>query len=468
MRKTLKAIKGKAHSYGKYIIAGLTILLFLSVIRASIFSDISEDKKIWFEISFILLAAILAEFLVEYLKQPMVMILLALGVIISPSAISLASPYISSALIYVFSSLGLQISVAQTIPHLVPTEGFIKIFAQLGAIFLLFKVGLHSEISKIFNKRNFFVAFLGVILPFAAGYYYAVSMGHGFNYAMFLGAALTATSVGVTVAVLQEFKVLHEEFAKIILGAAVIDDILSLLALSLVQNFPAGLDLQSLAPLGSVILAASIFVIGGIRLGQYIVSKYFDRSIEEGLISNATFLGMLVYVLSYAYVAEFIGLSAIVGAFLAGVTLNYSKSIDRIVELFYPLEAFFTPIFFISLGMLIDIKALVENLMPILVITLIAVATKVIGCGLATKLAKGNMRDSLVVGIGMIPRGEVALIIALIGLTATTQSGQTILSSKEYALIASMAFLTTMITPPILQKALEYAGYKIGNKRISL
>jgi Kef-type K+ transport system membrane component KefB len=459
MKKAINKIKDKTKTYGRMLILALAVLLFISVIRQSIFSDVPEEKKIWFEISFILLLAVSAELLVSYLKQPMVMILLVFGIIISPSAISVVSPYLSAALVSFFSIIGLKVSVADTLPHLVPSEGFIKIFAQLGSIFLLFKVGLHSEIGKIFNARNFFVALLGVIVPFLAGYYYATLTGGGFIYAMFLGAALTATSVGVTVAVLEEFGVMHREFAKIILGAAVIDDILSLLVLSLVENFPSEFTVQTLAPFAWIIAVAAVYVIGGIRLGQYIVSKFFDKISSEERIDNATFLSMLAYLLAYAYVAEFIGLSAIVGAFIAGVTLNYSRSVHKIFDLFYPLEAFFTPIFFISLGMLVDVIALSENLYLIGIVTLIAVATKIVGCGFAAKVTGGSLKDSLIVGVGMVPRGEVALIIGLIGITATTSTGETILSSREYAVIASMAFLTTVIIPFMLQKVLHYGGY---------
>jgi Kef-type K+ transport system membrane component KefB len=252
----------------------------------------------------------------------------------------------------------------------------------------------------------------------------------------------------------------------VILGAAVIDDILGLLALSLVKNVPSGtLDLDTLGPFVSVLVASTLFIIGGIVLGRRIVSRYFNEPAKDGAIGNAAFLGMLVYVLSYSYVAEYIGLSAIVGAFLAGVTLNYSKSVHNISGTFYPLEAFFTPIFFISLGMLVDIKALADNLLPILAITLIAVVTKAVGCGLATRFAGGSQKDSIVVGIGMIPRGEVALIIGLIGLTSTVQGGGTILTATEYSMIASMAFLTTLITPVMLQKAMEYGGYAVRSHR---
>jgi len=432
----------------------------------NIYSSVTpESQKIWFEISFILLAAISAELLVSYVKQPAVMVLLVLGIIISPSAVSAIYPVIASVASPIFSALGFYVPLADYIPHLVPTEegSFVSIFAKLGSIFLLFGVGLHSEISKIFNKRNFLVAFAGVVFPFIGGYAYAVMAGHNFAYSMFLGAALTATSVGVTVAVLQEFRVLDKEFSKVVLGAAVIDDILGLLVLSLVKNMPAnpsGLDAATVYPFLMVLALAFVYVVGGIKMGQYLVKRLFDREEPDGKLSKTTFLGVLVYLLSYSYVAEIIGLSAIVGAFLAGITLNYSRIIHKIVELFYPLEALFTPIFFVSLGMYVDIQALFTSLAPILVISSIAVATKIIACGFATKVTGGNLKDSLIVGIGMVPRGEVALIIGFYGLTTLSASGEPILTASEYAVIASMSFLTTVIIPPMLQKALAYGGYR--------
>ncbi|MFH1780287.1 MAG: cation:proton antiporter [Candidatus Micrarchaeota archaeon] len=453
MKTNLKFIAG-------WIALGLILLLILSILRASFFSEVVEEKRIWFELSFLLLAAVMAELLVVRLKQPTVMILLVLGIVISPSAITLIVPVFYSIASFLAGLVGASL-VFKEIPHLVDSDGVIQVFAQLGAILLLFKIGLHSEIKEIFNVRNFVVGILGIIIPFTAGFYYASFMGHGFAYAMFLGAALTATSVGVTVAVLDELKLLGSRFAKVILGAAVIDDILALLVLSLITKFPTELTAPALSPFFTTIATALIFVVGGIKLGHVLVRKYFDKEIE-GKISNQTFLGILAYVLAYAYIAEFIGLSAIVGAFIAGITLNYSKLTHKLFELFYPLEALFTPLFFISLGMLVDIPALLNNIVPILVITILAIITKVVGCGLGAVLMKVPFKESIAVGVGMIPRGEIALIIGLYGLTALTSTGDPILSSAEYAVIASMAFLTTIIAPALIQKAVKLnAGAEI-------
>ncbi len=434
------------------LVVALALLLFFTALRASLFGDVPEEKRIWFELSFLLLAAIGAELLVEHLKQPSVILLLIMGALIGPSAVSLLYPVFAGAVSFALLLAGIGYSFPQAVPHLVPIEGMVRVFAQLGAIILLFKIGLHSEIKEIFNAKNFAVGLAGVIIPFFGGYAYATWTGHGFNYAMFLGAALTATSVGVTVAVLQEFKVLEKEFSKIILGAAVIDDILALLVLSLVEHFPSEFNAQTLGPLAATIGTAFVFVAGGILAGRRIVAQ-LDK-MGKGELSHTVFLGVLAYVLAYSYIAEFIGLSAIVGAFIAGITLNFSKFTHKLFELFYPLEAFFTPIFFISLGMFIDLPALWQNAAPIIIITLIAIAAKVVGSGIAALATGSSKKDSLLVGLGMVPRGEIALIIGLFGLTAKTASGDPVLLEAEYSIIASMAFITTIAAPVLLQKAL--------------
>jgi Kef-type K+ transport system membrane component KefB len=438
-------IGGNARIYAALLFFALALMLFLSVLRSSLFTEVNEDKKIWFELSFLLLAAISAEYLVNFFKQPLVMLLLLVGAIISPSAIDTFYPAFANGFNSIFSAL--PISLPAAAPHLVESNGLIMLFAKLGSILLLFKIGLHSETKKIFNSRNLIIAALGVIIPFLGGYLFAVLGGHDFYYAMFLGAALTATSVGVTVAVLEELRIMQSEMAQALLGAAVIDDVLALLVLSFVLNSPAGIDASSLSSLAPILASALVFLVGGIMLGRFVVVNYFDQVVGNEKSPKKGFLAMMMYLLFYAYVAEFIGLSAIVGAFVAGITMNYSKKTDRLFEMFYPLEALFTPIFFISLGLLVDITALAANLLPILALALVAIATKIIGCGAGAMLTGSKPRDAATIGIGMVPRGEIALIIGLYGLTALTPSGAPVLGAAEYATIASMAFITTIIAP---------------------
>lgn len=416
------------------LVLAVFLLLLLTIVRTSLFGQVEEEKHVYFEIVFLLLLAVAGELAVIYLKQPSVMVLMVLGMLMSPSFVAVAWGWLGS--------LGLPFALPAEPPHIFRSEQVLHVFAQLGAVILLFKVGLHNKIEGIFARDNIIVAASGVVLPFVVGYLYASMSGGDFAYSMFLGAALTATSVGVTVALLKEFGLLKERFAQIIIGAAVIDDVLGLLVLSFVINLAGGDG--SIAPLFFTLISASVFLFGSIMAGDYFI-KYLDR--KE--MSPRRFLLMLAFMLLYAYIAEFIKLSAIVGAFLAGVILNRSRHIKEIEDKTYGLELLFMPIFFITLGMLVDVSALAAYAIPILIITLLAILSKAIACGGASLLAKLGTRDALLVGIGMVPRGEVALIVASIGLTTA------VLTAAQYSIISAMALLTTFIVPPALGHMLK-------------
>lgn len=423
----------KFEKIGSILVLGAFAILLMTVLRTSLFGQVEEEQHVYFEIVLLLLIAVAGELAVVYLKQPSVMILLLLGVLIGPSFLALAWD--------VLDSLDLPLALPTEPPDIFRSD-VLGVFAQLGAVVLLFKVGLHNKIEGIFSRDNLVVALCGVVLPFAAGYLYASATGGDFAYSMFLGTALTATSVGVTVALLKEAGFLGERFAQIIIGAAVIDDVLGLLVLSFVINATGGDG--SLAPLVFTLISASAFIFGSIMAGDYFI-RYLDRKEMD----TRRFLLALAFMLLYAYVAEFIRLSAIVGAFIAGVILNRSRHIKHIEEKTYGLEMLFVPIFFITLGMRIDVKALAEFAVPILAITAIAFITKLVGCSGAALWAKLGLKEALAVGIGMSPRGEVALIVAALGL------GTGILTGAQYSIIAAMALLTTFIAPPLLQYVLK-------------
>lgn len=438
----MKGTIEKAFPLAALLVVAIFVLLAVSVVRTSLFGEVEAEKHIYFEIVFLLLLAVVGELAVAYTKQPSVMILMILGLFLSPSFM-----HLSWSLLH---SLSLPLNIPPNPPDILRLETVLSVFAQLGAVILLFKVGMHNKIERIFAFDNLIVALAGVALPFAAGYLYASHAGGSFAYSMFVAAALTATSVGVTVAILREFKLLNERFAEIIIGAAVLDDILGLLVLSLVVNVTGTGGGEAIAATLALTLAiAAVFLLGSVLAG-----KYFLKYLDKREMSPKRFMLVLAFVLFYAYFAEFIKLSAIVGAFMAGIILNSSKHHDEIEEKTYGLEVLFMPIFFISLGTMMDVNALAVFLEPILLLTALAVLTKVIGCGAAALLAKLKALEAAIVGFGMTPRGEVALIIASIGLTTK------ILNASEYSIIASMALLTTLITPPILQALIARNGKK--------
>ncbi|MEM3374316.1 MAG: cation:proton antiporter [Candidatus Woesearchaeota archaeon] len=401
----------------------LFCILIFSIIRRSILGQVEPSEHLYFEIVFLLLLAVLAEVAVFYLKAQNVIILMILGILISPSFLNFSWDFFN---------------LPGNAPKLFLNENIIEIFAQLGAIILLFKVGLHSKVEKIFSKENLFVALSGVLLPFFMGYFYALFLSKNFVYSMFIGAALSATSVGVSVAILKQMKVLDKKFSEVIIGAAVLDDILSLLLLSIVVNL-ANAEGEIFKTVSKTFFTAVVFVVGAIIAGRYIV-EYLDKKD----LGDKRFLLSIALMLFFAYVAEIIKLSAIVGAFLAGLIINRSRHYAELEEKTYGLEFLFMPIFFISLGILVDVKSIYFYFIPILIITLIAIISKVIACGGFSYLLKLNFKDSLIVGIGMVPRGEVALIIASLGLA------NNILSVKEYSIISAMALLTSFLVPTIL------------------
>ncbi len=415
------------------IILIVFIGLLLSIIRTSIFGHVEEEKHIYFEIVFLLLLAVAGELAVIYLKLPSVMILMVLGIFLSHSFIEIFWNYLSSFNIPF---------IPKQNPEIIRLENIIQVFSQLGGVILLFKVGLHNKIERIFSKENIIVAVLGVVFPFIAGFLYATISGENFAYSMFLGAALTATSVGVSVAILKEAKLIEEKFAQIIIGAAIIDDVLGLLVLSAVLNVSGGEF--TIEPIAITLLSAIIFMSGAIIAGNKII-EYLDR--KE--LSARRFLLVLCVMLFYAYIAEFIKLSAIVGAFMAGVILNRSKHISEIEEKTYGLEMLFMPIFFISLGTLVQVDALIQFSIPILIISAIALLSKIIPCAIGAIVAKIPTKESLLIGVGMAPRGEVALIVAALGLSAGALNG------AQYSIISAMALITTFVVPPIMTQIIK-------------
>jgi Kef-type K+ transport system membrane component KefB len=429
-RDVFDLITKKIYPLALIAIAVLFVIFVISIVRTALTGDVELHKYAFFEISLLLLIAVLAEIGVIYSKQPTAILLLVVGILMSESVLHL---------------------------DIFRDKELLYLFAQLGAIFLLFKVGLHSHFKTIFSTDNAVVATLGVVIPFLGGFTYATLTGGNFIYSMFLGAALTATSVGVTVAIIKEAGLLNQKFAQVIIGAAVIDDVLGLLVLSFVLNVPSGYELPQIiglfedlfivgitpqfssfaAAVGKTMLSTLVFLGGGIIVGK----KFIKTVIDKIEMNNTNFLIVLAFLHFYSYVAEVVGLSAIVGAFLAGLLLTSSRHVKEIEEKVYPLETTFVPIFFISLGLLVNINELFMFIVPIIIISVIAILTKTVGCGVGALMSKMSVLESAIVGVGMSPRAEVALIVAAIGL----QRG--VLHSSEYAIISAMALVTTLIPP---------------------
>lgn len=338
--------------------------------------------------------------------------------------------------------------VGPSVLGLITYTDFVATLAHLGAIILLFVIGFEFNIRDIIDPRYGVIGLVGVIIPWIGGYATAVLFGFDFASAIFVGTALTATSIAITANVLKEIGVLQTEAARAIIGAAVIDDVLSLLVLAVSTDLVVSGDV-SLTPTVLMLARAVGFIVVAGAVGYFGIRKVIERMDATPLARKYpefVFIFAMMVAFLYAMLADLVGLSGIIGAFLAGVAfarveLRQSKGVHEGAEYF---QIVFASIFFVSLGILADIRALTsDTTLFLLVLTLVAIATKVIGCALPARLMGMCREDSLIIGFGMAPRGEVAMIVALIGL----ESG--LIGQGIFVAIVLMSLLTTLITPVI-------------------
>jgi Kef-type K+ transport system membrane component KefB len=350
--------------------------------------------------------------------------------------------------------------VGPSVLGLITYTSFVSSIAHLGAVVLLFVVGLEFRIKDIAKPKYFVIALLGVIVPWAAGYLTSVLFGFPFASAVFIGTALTATSIAITANVLKEMGKLQTEAARAIIGAAVIDDVLGLLALAVGNGLVSGA--LSPAYLGLVFVKAVLFLVGGALLGHFGFRRLvimIDGTSFAKKYPEVTFIFAMMFAFLYGMAAELIGLSAIVGAFIAGASLGSlrlrnSKDLKAGSDF---LQIIFASIFFVSLGILADVRALdLRILVFLVVLTVVAIASKLIGCGGVALAWRSGVKESVIIGFGMAPRGEVAMIVALIGLN------QGLIKQDIYVSIILMSLVTTIVTPIILRNWLYREG---GKKR---
>lgn len=356
------------------------------------------------------------------------------------------------------------ILIGPSLLGLITYTSFVQALAQLGALILLFVVGLEFKPRSVFQAKYGAIALGGVIVPWIGGYFIATLFNYPFASAVFVGTALTATSIAITAKVLKEIGRLNTPTAEAIIGAAVIDDILGLLALSVsVQMIGGSFDAFALL---LVVIKAFMFMAVGLFVGRRLLRKaivLMDKSAMVKKFPEFVFVLAMACAFFYSFTAEYIGLSGIVGAFLAGVSfeglkLANSKDFKEGAEY---LHIIFAAVFFVSLGVLMDLRTLDWAIVVFMLsLTAVAVLTKLIGCMIPCLLFKMKRPDALIVSFGMSPRGEVAMIVALIGLT------NGIIGQDLYTAIVFMAVITTILTPPIL-KALynrPAAAREIGEK----
>jgi Kef-type K+ transport system membrane component KefB len=388
-----------------------------------------DHTRVLLTLFIILVAAKLMAELFELLRQPPVAGEILAGVIIGPGLLNLVAP-----------------------------SEIINMLAEMGVIFLLFNVGLETKPGAILRvgQRAALVAVLGVVIPFFGGWLLMRIWGGTTIEALFVGTAMVATSVGITARVLGGMGLLDAPTARIILGAAVIDDILGLLVLAVVSSLAAGsVNYLEILTTAGLAIGFTIFVV---LIGARVVTRVAPR-VERLRSGHGMFVLGLVLCLGLSVAAAYIGVAAIIGSFLAGMTLAEAaedrplmhRQINGVTE-------FLVPFFLVNIGMQLRLDVFRSSSVIILciLVTLVAIATKLLGCGLGA--FNRSMKRAAQVGMGMVPRGEVGIIVAQIGLALA------VIGPELYGVVLFMAVATTLVAPPFLK--LLYSGEPAAEKEI--
>ncbi len=336
--------------------------------------------------------------------------------------------------------------------HLVdPHDVTIHLLSELGVILLLFLIGLDTDLRKLMQVGGSAsaVAVVGVALPLIGGFAFGQLLGFRVMVSVFLGASLTATSVGITARVLSDLGHLKDDESQVILGAAVVDDIIGLVLLTLVGTLAQGGELTFLG-VGRIILTAFGFVILAIVIGSQLAPRLI-KAIDRIEMSRGLFFSAIVFALLLAWIADRVGSAIIIGSFAAGLVLARTQRGKEIEHEVRDVAQFFIPIFFVVVGAAVDLRSmnpLDPNARRFLLIGLGLTVVGIIGKVLAGFVVWKKGLNRTVIGVGMIPRGEVGLIFATIGLSSK------LISSGLYSAVALMVMLTTFITPPLLRRLL--------------
>jgi len=352
-------------------------------------------------------------------------------------------------------------------------DKFFDVLAQLGATFLLFTVGMETKISEL-KKVGLVatsVAVLGVVTPFIVGYYVSTFLFSSTIEAMFVATALVATSVGITARVLKDLGLINTLEAKIILGAAVVDDILAMIVLTLVSGIAKGnLTAFNVAVVVSeAVCFVAIVTIIGTRVVKYASGKrtvhsdptvngdwavhYSTRAFKRDswldrlTQKQAPFVIILVVIFGLSALASFVGLAAIIGAFFAGLIFSDTKETYELEQKFEPLTIFLVPFFFVAIGARVALGSSSDIIPFAIILTVVAILTKLVGCSIGA-VTRGE-RTAMIVGAGMVPRGEVGIVVAMIGLSMGS------IGLSTYSIIILVSIATTIYAPFLIKTVVK-------------
>lgn len=365
----------------------------------------------------VLLAAKLGDEIFKRIGQPAIVGEILAGVLVGPSLLGLVEP-----------------------------GEVLELFAELGVVFLLFWVGLETRLSAMQAVGRVAVAVggAGVVLPFLGGIGLGIALGESAGASVFLGAALAATSAGITSAAFLELGIARTAAARTVLGAAVVDDILALILLSVAVGMAAegGVDAGEIALSLALAIGFVVFIaLGGTRLLQN-----RPKLLDHPRFADSPLLPAVILCLGLAAFSAQIGLAALIGAFLAGLMVAETKDQNTIEEEVRPLYAFFPPFFFAFIGIELDLDALLDGhaLVLLAAITALAIATKLVPAYLAARPL--GRREASIVAVGMVPRGEVGIVVASIG------AAEGVVDAELFAVVVAMSIVTTLLAPFALRR----------------
>ncbi len=371
-------------------------------------------------LSVILLATLIGGQFSARLKLPAVVGELLAGIIVGPAVLNLVQP----------------------------TE-IIKVFSDIGVIFLMFLAGLDSDLKtlKKLLRPSVLVAGFGMIVPIIIAYFTGIIFAFSQVESLFLGLTFSATSVSISVAVLQEMGRLQGKEGMTILGAAVADDLLSIILLSIVSGLTGVSEPGSNKGKDLILslLTQAAFLILLVLVSAYVMPRLINLSQRLTLPVPETLVAMIIVIMA-SWGADKVGLSNVIGAFFVGLSLNRTSARKTLKKNFTVIGySSFIPIFFVSIGLDMSIKGILNDFILFLVLVIGSVFSKLVGAGLGAKLAGFSNSSSLLVGTGMVSRGEMALVVAQIGLT------NHLLAPAAYSTVIGAIIMTTVVSPFLLK-----------------
>ncbi|GIP39451.1 sodium:proton antiporter [Paenibacillus sp. J31TS4] len=350
----------------------------------------------------------------------------------------------------VLGKLIVGVLIGPAVLNWVQSSSALEAFSEIGVLLLMFFAGLETDLKDLNENRNASVAVAlgGIVLPLAAGYVSGLAIGMDMGQALFLGLLLSATSVSISVQTFKELGQMKSRESTTVLGAALVDDIVVVVALAILMSVLTTADVGLGLVIGKKVLFFVLIALLGWKAVPWLMRKLAPLQITEPVLSIA-----LAICLFFSFTADYFGVAGIIGAFAAGIAISQTEFKHEVEKRLEPVAyTIFVPVFFVSIGLNVTFAGLSGQLPIIVLLSVVAILSKLAGSGLGAKLTGFGWHSSVTIGAGMISRGEVALILAAIGMEAG------LLLPSYFTTIVIVVIVSTMVTPPLLK-------YLLGRKQ---